>query len=145
MVRGPQFVFAPFRLDPANEELWREDQRLAIRRKPFVVLRYLVERAGLLVLREELEKQVWPKVHVSNGVLRGYVGELRALLGDDADAPRFIETAQGRGYRFVAPVMPLGMPVQSAHSAEPAAAPTSALQAPKSLDEIVGREAELQR
>jgi hypothetical protein len=39
-------------------------------------------------------------------MLRDYVRELRAVLGDKAEAPQFIETVHGRGYRFIAPVTP---------------------------------------
>jgi len=39
---------------------------------------------------------------VSEGLLRGYIRELRNVLGDDAEHPQFIETVPRRGYRFVA-------------------------------------------
>ena len=51
-------------------------------------------------------KAVWQHSHLSDGLLRGYIRELRQVLGDDAKAPRFIETARGRGYRFIVPVTP---------------------------------------
>jgi hypothetical protein len=33
------FVFSPFRLDPMNEQLWRDDEEIVLRRKTFEVLR----------------------------------------------------------------------------------------------------------
>ena len=56
--------------------------------------------------QEELLNAVWQHSHVSDGLVRGYIRELRQVLGDDAKAPRFIETASGRGYRFIVPVTP---------------------------------------
>src|SRR5262245_4079224 len=60
--------------------------------------------AERLVPRAELVRAVWPDTHVGEGSLRGYVRDLRGLLGDDAEAPRFIETVARLGYRFVATV-----------------------------------------
>lgn len=97
-------LFLPFRLDPVNERLWRESELLQLRPKAFAVLRYLVEHAGQLVSREELLKAVWPDTSVSEELLRGYIRDLRKVLGDEAGEPRFIETAAGRGYRFLAPI-----------------------------------------
>jgi predicted ATPase len=54
--------------------------------------------------QEELLKAVWQRTYVSEGLLRGYIRELREVLGDEAKAPRFIEMAPRRGYRFIAPV-----------------------------------------
>ena len=99
-----QFVFAPFRLDPVSQQLWREEELVALRPKLFAVLRRLLEQAGRLVTREELRAAVWPTTVVSESVLRGTIRELRDALGDDATAARFIETVPHRGYRFVAPV-----------------------------------------
>src|SRR5262249_54097694 len=67
-------------------------------------LRYLVEHAGQLVTKDELFAAVWPEMMVGEGVLTNCVGELRKALGDTAQAPRFIATVHGRGYRFIASV-----------------------------------------
>jgi DNA-binding winged helix-turn-helix (wHTH) protein/predicted ATPase len=87
-----------------NQELWRGEERLPLRGKPFAVLAFLATHPARLVQRAELAQAVWPDTHVSEGLLRGYVRELRAVLGDDAAEPRFIETVARRGYRFVAPL-----------------------------------------
>jgi DNA-binding winged helix-turn-helix (wHTH) protein len=98
--------FAPFRLDPASEQLWRGAEPLPLRPKAFRLLRYLAEHPERLVTHEELLQAVWRHRYVSDGLLRGYIHELRQVLGDDPKAPRFIETARGRGYRFIAAVTP---------------------------------------
>lgn len=98
------FVFPPFRLDPGNERLWREEYLLPLRPKAFAVLRYLVEQAGRLVTHEELLQTVWPDTYVSPGLLRWYIGRLREVLGDEAEAPRYIETVARREYRFLAAI-----------------------------------------
>lgn len=46
-----QFVFPPFRLDPASQQLWHGEALVALRPKLFAVLRYLVENSGRLVTR----------------------------------------------------------------------------------------------
>jgi DNA-binding winged helix-turn-helix (wHTH) protein/predicted ATPase len=99
-----QYVFAQFRLDPVDQQLWREDELVALRPKLFAVLRHLLEHPGRLVTRAELLAAVWPTTVVSESVLRGTIRELRDVLGDDAIAARFIETVPHRGYRFVAAV-----------------------------------------
>jgi predicted ATPase len=66
------------------------------------VLHYLATNPGRVIAREELVKSVWRHSHVSAGVLRGYIRDLRDVLGDDAAAPQFIETIGRRGYRFIA-------------------------------------------
>jgi predicted ATPase/DNA-binding winged helix-turn-helix (wHTH) protein len=96
--------FQSFRLDTNDECLWREGQRLALTRKAFAVLNYMVEQAGHLVTKEELMEAVWPETYVQEEILKTYVRKLRQTLGDNAQNPRFIETQQGRGYRFIAAV-----------------------------------------
>jgi len=97
-------AFPPFRLDLANEQLWREEQLIALRPKTFAILRYLVEHPGRLVSKDELLHAVWGNTQVSAEGLRDYLREIRHALGDNADAPRFIETVRGRGYRFTAAI-----------------------------------------
>ncbi len=98
------FLFSPFRLDVANEQLWRDECLIALRPKTFAVLRYLVEHPGRLVTKEELLRAVWGETLVSEDGLRDYLREIRQALRDDPTAPRFVETVQGRGYRFIAPL-----------------------------------------
>src|SRR5689334_414069 len=96
--------FPPFELDLAAERLRRGTDVIPLRPKTFAVLRHLAERPGRLVTRQELLAAVWPDVHVGDALPRDSLLEIRRALGDDPRAPRFVETARGRGYRFVAPV-----------------------------------------
>lgn len=96
-----ELLFPPFRLDVANEQLWRGEQLIALRPKTFAILRYLVEHPGRLVTKEELLHAVWGETQVSEDGLRDYLREIRQALGDDATTPRFVETVRGRGYRFL--------------------------------------------
>jgi len=96
-----QIVFPPFRLDPANEQLWSGPQQLLLTRKAFAVLHFLAARPGQLVTKDELLDGVWPETHVTEGVLKVAVAEIRKALNDVSRSPRFIETAHRRGYRFI--------------------------------------------
>ncbi len=61
-------------------------------------------RPGRLITKQELLEAIWPAVYVADGALKVCVREIRRALHDDAHAPRFVETAHRRGYRFIAPV-----------------------------------------
>jgi DNA-binding winged helix-turn-helix (wHTH) protein/tetratricopeptide (TPR) repeat protein len=91
--------FPPFRLDLIEERLWREDEEVRLRRKPFAILRHLVRHPRALVTQEEIVEAVWGKVAMSESLLRTHVRDLRQALGEG-----FIETVTGRGYRFIAEV-----------------------------------------
>jgi predicted ATPase/DNA-binding winged helix-turn-helix (wHTH) protein len=94
-------IFDPFRLDLANERLYRGAQAIKLRPKAFAVLTYLLRRPGQLVTKEELLNAVWPETFVGDAVLKVTIRQLRDSLGDDPKSPRFIETAHRRGYRFI--------------------------------------------
>jgi DNA-binding winged helix-turn-helix (wHTH) protein len=100
--------FPPFRLDTVNQCLLRGDgvaeERMLLAPKAFDVLRYLVEHPGRLVAHKELLDALWPKTYVQPEVLKSHIAAIRAVLGDDARKPMFIETMSRRGYRFIAPV-----------------------------------------
>ena len=100
----PQWIFEPFRVDPANACLWRGDQMITLRPKVFAVLAHLVAQAGQLVTKEALFEAVWPETAVTDAVLKACIREVRRALGDMAQTPRFIATVHRRGYRFIAPV-----------------------------------------
>jgi DNA-binding winged helix-turn-helix (wHTH) protein/predicted ATPase len=98
--------FPPFRLDLDNEQLWKDEQLIALRPKTLAVLRYLIEHAGRLITKEELLRSVWGNTRVSATLPKDYIQELRKALHDAPKAPQFIETVHGRGYRFIAPLRP---------------------------------------
>jgi DNA-binding winged helix-turn-helix (wHTH) protein len=104
MIQMRQILFPPFLLDPINERLMRDQEMIPLRPKSFAVLRYLAERPDELVRKEELIEAVWPRIYVTDTLLKGCVTEIRKALGDNPAAPRFIETAHRRGYRFIAPI-----------------------------------------
>jgi DNA-binding winged helix-turn-helix (wHTH) protein/tetratricopeptide (TPR) repeat protein len=108
-----QFLFGPFRLDLANESLWRERKEIRLHPKAFALLRFLVERAGQTVSKETLLQAVWPKVYVTDAVLSVYIAEIRKALGDDPKEPKFIETMHRRGYRFIAAITPVPQPAST--------------------------------
>ncbi|HEX7785725.1 MAG TPA: AAA family ATPase, partial [Methylomirabilota bacterium] len=77
---------------------------MPLRPKAWALLLYLVERPGILLTKEELHAAVWADAVVSDDTLTRTMAELRQALGDDARAPRIIETAHRRGFRFIAPL-----------------------------------------
>jgi DNA-binding winged helix-turn-helix (wHTH) protein len=104
-VRVGRFVF-----DPASGELNdAATGRLHARLQPQVsaLLAALVDRPGEVVSRAELQARLWPDTTVEFDEGINYcVRQLRLALGDDAGAPRFVETLPRRGYRLIAPVTP---------------------------------------
>jgi len=107
LIQG-QFVyrFGVFRLDSQNRELQRKGLSVRIQEQPFQLLVLLLQRPGEVVTREELRQKLWPEGTFVEfeASLNTAVKKLRAVLGDSADNPRFVETIPKRGWRFIAPV-----------------------------------------
>jgi DNA-binding winged helix-turn-helix (wHTH) protein len=98
--------FGVFDLDPRTGELHKRGLRVHLQEQPFQVLAALIARAGDLVTREELRQRLWSgAVFVDFDLgLNKAVAKIRAALGDSAESPRFVETLERRGYRFIAHV-----------------------------------------
>ena len=90
-----------FRLDAVNQCAWLGTGRILLSPKAFSVLCYLAERPGRLVTKQELLDAIWPDVHVTEGVLKRAILEIRKALDDSTEDPRFIQTLHRRGYRFL--------------------------------------------
>ena len=103
--------------------------------QPLKVLAVLASRAGELVTRDELKAQLWGDntfIEFDQG-LNTCIRQIRTVLGDDADVPRFIETLPRRGYRMLVAVEHLdGDPVQPTAAATPPIAPSERHSAPAS-------------
>src|SRR5438270_8998537 len=103
---GERITFPPFQLDLSAGRLSCRSKPVDLPPKAFGVLRYLAERPGQLVSKEELLHGIWPDVHVSGDVLKVTIAEIRRILADPCREPRIIETAHRRGYRFIANTQP---------------------------------------
>jgi Tol biopolymer transport system component/DNA-binding winged helix-turn-helix (wHTH) protein len=98
--------FDVFQADFRTGELRKHGRRRRLPHQSFTALSMLTARAGDLVTREELCRELWPSgtfVDYDQG-LNAVINRLRDALGDSAAEPRFIETLPKRGYRFIAPV-----------------------------------------
>jgi TolB-like protein/DNA-binding winged helix-turn-helix (wHTH) protein/Tfp pilus assembly protein PilF len=98
--------FDIFELELKSGELRRDGALIKLQPQPFKALAFLADRAGQVVTREEIQREIWGDetfVDYEQGV-NFCIKQIRAALGDDAKAPRFIETLPRRGYRFIAPV-----------------------------------------
>jgi TolB-like protein/DNA-binding winged helix-turn-helix (wHTH) protein/Tfp pilus assembly protein PilF len=110
-----------FELRTRTRELYRNGIRLKLRPQPFHVLQILVENRGDVVTREEFQKQLWPSdtfVDFEHG-LNSSVKNLRAVLGDSVQEPRYIETVPKIGYRFIALVERRASEDSGAHPVPP--------------------------
>ena len=115
--------FSVFELDFPGRVLRKSGMRLRCQGQPLQVLAALLEKPGVLITREELRQRVWPEDtfvdfdHALNTAIK----KLRAVLNDDADTPRYIETVHRRGYRFISPIQSVAP--AAALNTEPASTP----------------------
>ena len=99
--------FAEFEVTAAGD-LLREGAPIHLQPQPLKVLAYLVSHAGELVTRDELRRHIWGEETFVDfdQSLNWCIRRIREVLGDDAGAPRFIQTVPRRGYRFIAAAVP---------------------------------------
>ena len=110
------FAFDDWRLIPAQRQLLDPDGKPAtLRAKVFDLLLYLVQERGRVVEKTELMQALWPNAVVEENNLNQAISALRQVLGETAQAPRYVATVTGRGYQFVGDVRVL--------DARPAATP----------------------
>lgn len=98
--------FGEFELEPESGELRKDGTLVKLQPQPFKVLVLLATNPGRVIAREEIQRAVWNGetfVDFEHG-LNFCIKQIRAALGDNAQAPRYLETLPRRGYRFIAPV-----------------------------------------
>lgn len=122
----PQVQFGRFTFNPGTGELKKNGAPIKLQSQPAKVLGVLVSRAGELVTRQELQQAVWGDnfVEFDQG-LNFCIRQIRIALGEQAEAPVFIETVPRQGYRFIAPVSPVTHhPTPALAKVEPVVTPT---------------------
>lgn len=98
--------FGVFEVDVSAGELRKSGMKLRLQGQPFEVLAVLLQRAGEVVTREELQQKLWPSdtfVDFDHS-LNTAINKVREALGDSASNPRYVETLARKGYRFIAPL-----------------------------------------
>ena len=94
-------VIGDVRLDADRRSTTLQGGELELSRKEFDLLRLLMENSGSVVTRERLIDEVWDTNWFgSTKTLDVHVSGLRKKLGDDSNAPRYIHTVRGVGFRF---------------------------------------------
>ena len=102
-----RYRFGDFELEVGQARLTDAGRVVSLQPQPFKVLAILVSRAGELVTRDEMIREIWgDSTHVDfDRGLNYCIRQVRRALGDDASEPRFVQTVPRRGYRFVAEVV----------------------------------------
>ncbi len=109
------FHLADWLVEPTLNRVSRGPDVHHLRPRLMDVLVYLARRAGEVVTKDEILAEVWQRQFVAESVLSRSIADLRQILGDEAERPRFIETIPKRGCRVVAAVSVLaGGPVRPA-------------------------------
>src|SRR6202050_3528279 len=96
--------FGEFQIDALARVLRREGDVLALNRRAFDVLLYLVQNSGRILSHDELLKNVWPDTFVDENSLAQSISALRRALGEKPGDNSYVVTLPGRGYQFVSPV-----------------------------------------
>jgi DNA-binding winged helix-turn-helix (wHTH) protein len=105
--------FGVFELNLDLEELRKNGTVLKLSPQPFKLLAMLASRSGQVVTRDEIQTSLWGSdtfIDFEQGVNK-CIKQIRAVLGDNADNPLYIETLPRHGYRFLAPVRTKFIPV----------------------------------
>jgi len=108
VARPGTLKFGDFRLgdwlvQPNLNRVCSGDAKHQIEPKLMDVLVFLTKDPGSVRSKDEIIEAVWARKFISETTLTRAVAELRRVLGDDAQHPRFIETIPKRGYRLLAP------------------------------------------
>ena len=94
-------------LDIRRHELRRGTTKVALQPKTFALLAYLSAHPSRLIGKEELLRELWPGVIVTEHSLTRCIKDLRKALGDEVERPRYIETVPRLGYRFLIEPVPV--------------------------------------
>lgn len=114
------------KLNLSDERLWRGDQLVRISNKAFQLLRLFADNPNQLLTKDVILDEVWGDISVTEGLIKEYVHDLRAALGDDPNSPQFIETVRGRGYRFLGGIEIAGQ-TSTQYDPSPTATPSLAV------------------
>ena len=95
------FAFGDVVVDFESGQVTKGGVPVPLASKEMQLLRYLVDRRGKVVTREELMQNVWEyQSDVNSRTIDVHVAWLRQKLEDNQQTPVHIHTIRGKGYRF---------------------------------------------
>lgn len=99
------FDLGDWHVDVGGNQLLRNGEIRPLRHKAMALLVLLARHPGQTVARETIVQQVWDGNHyVAEKAINTAVWAIRQALGDDPEAPRYVQTVAKKGYRLIAPV-----------------------------------------
>jgi Tol biopolymer transport system component/DNA-binding winged helix-turn-helix (wHTH) protein len=98
------YTFGEFSLNVEDHTLDRNGETIPITPKMFDLLLVFLENPGRVLKKDFLLQTVWPDSFVEEGNITYNIRQLRRVMEDDAQSPKYIETIPRRGYRFLLPV-----------------------------------------
>ena len=98
------YEFDGFRLTPAERQLLRDGNPVALAPKAFDTLVVLVQNHGHALKKDELMRRVWPDAFVEESNLNHYISVLRKSLNCGSSGDGYVQTVRGYGFRFNADV-----------------------------------------
>ena len=105
--KAESFQVGDWRVRPGSCEIVRNNNIVRLEPKVMTLLQLLASRPGEAFTRMELEEHVWPGVIVGYDALTKSVGKLREALGDTGKPSSYVQTIPKKGYRLIAPVVPV--------------------------------------
>jgi predicted ATPase/DNA-binding winged helix-turn-helix (wHTH) protein len=133
-------------VDLQRNQVHRGEEVLVLTTKETQLLAYLMERAGVVVSRDELFTAVWGyDEKVVSRAVDTTVRRLRTKIESDPKQPDHVITVHGEGYRFAPLVGALGIPAAhiAATVSEPIAGADPCVILPAHRSTLFGRQAEL--
>jgi Tol biopolymer transport system component/DNA-binding winged helix-turn-helix (wHTH) protein len=101
------YCFDEFQIDARKQVLLRQGKPVPLNAKTFTLLLALVSSDGRDLSKEELMQTIWQDQIVEENNLAVHIYNLRKILDERKDEPRYIITVPGVGYRFIAEVTEL--------------------------------------
>ena len=97
-------LFLNWHFDPSNGMLSSKNKNVRLQPRHAKLLSLFLENADLTLSRNELIEFIWEDKTVNEDALSRCVAELRSILGDDRNNPKYIITIPKKGYRFICPL-----------------------------------------
>lgn len=97
----PCIEYLELKIDPLRRQVNMRGEEISLTAKEFEILHFLAYRAGRVLTKEEIYKNVWgTNLDFSTSIITDYISSIRKKLGLSGRNNDYIQTIFGVGYRF---------------------------------------------